>query len=73
MSPVPWPLHRALFAIAGTVLLLSVGLTALVSPWFLLLTAFVGANQLVYAALGDCPASLVLRRLGLRCLWEAPR
>lgn len=73
MSTARWPLHRALFALAGTVVLLSVGLAALVSPWFLLLAAFVGVNQLVYVALGDCPASLVLRRLGLRCLWEAPR
>lgn len=73
MSPVRWPLDRALFALAGSLVLVSVGLALLVSPWFLLLTAFVGANQLVYVALGDCPASLILRRLGLRCLWEAPR
>lgn len=61
-----WPLERALFAIAGSVTLASVLLVALVSPWFLLLTAFVGVNQLVYVAVGDCPASLVLRRAGLR-------
>ena len=39
-----WPLERVLFALAGTVVLLSVALVALVSPWFLLLTAFVGIN-----------------------------
>ena len=58
-----WPLERVLFALAGTVTLLSAGLAALVSPWFLLLTAFVGVNQLLYVALGACPASLVLTRL----------
>jgi hypothetical protein len=57
-----WPLERVLFALAGTVTLLSAGLAAVVSPWFLLLTAFVGINQWVYAVVGACPASVVLRR-----------
>ncbi len=62
-----WPLERVLFALAGTVTLLSVALAALVSPWFLLLTAFVGVNQWLYVLFGACPASLILRRLfGLR-------
>jgi hypothetical protein len=39
-----WPLERVLFALAGTVTLLSAALAAAVSPWFLLLTAFVGVN-----------------------------
>ena len=66
-----WSLERALFAMAGTVVLLSVLLAALVSPWFLLLTAFVGVSQLTYVAVGDCPASLVLRRFGFtaQCSW----
>lgn len=57
-----WPLERVLFAIAGSVTLASVALAVLVSPWFLLLTAFVGANQLRFVAVGDCPVSLLLRR-----------
>jgi hypothetical protein len=62
-----WPLERALFALAGTVTLLSAVLAAVLSPWFLLLTAFVGLNQWLYVAVGDCPASVVLRRVfGLR-------
>ena len=58
-----WPLERVLFALAGTVTLLSAALAALVSPWFLLLTAFVGVNQWLYVAAGACPASLLLTRL----------
>jgi hypothetical protein len=58
-----WPLERVLFALAGTMSLLSAALAALVSPWFLLLTAFVGLNQWLYVLAGACPASLVLRRL----------
>ncbi len=56
-----WPLERVLFALAGTVTLVSVVLAAAVSPWFLLLTAFVGINQWLYVVAGACPASIVLR------------
>ena len=35
-----WPAERVLFALAGTMTLLSAVLAALVSPWFLVLTAF---------------------------------
>jgi hypothetical protein len=62
-----WPLERVLFALAGTMTLLSAALAALISPWFLMLTAFVGVNQWLYVLAGACPASLVLSRaFGLR-------
>ena len=62
-----WPLERVLFALAGSVTLLSALLAATVSPWFLLLTAFVGISQWLYVTVGACPASLVLgRALGVR-------
>ena len=69
--PVRWPLERILFAMAGTMTLLSALLSTLVSPWFLLLTAFVGMNQWMYVTLRGCPASLVLQRFGARaqCRW----
>ena len=57
-----WPLERVLFALAGTVTLLSALLAATVSGWFLLLTAFVGVNQWLYVLVGACPASVILRR-----------
>jgi hypothetical protein len=47
---------------AGSVTLLSVALAVLVSPWFLLLTAFVGVSQLLFVATGACPTSLVIER-----------
>jgi hypothetical protein len=66
-----WPLERVLFALAGTMTLVSVLLAAIVSPWFLLLTVFVGVNQWLYVTVRACPASLVLQRLGVapRCRW----
>jgi len=35
----------------------------LVYPWWLVLAAFVGTNQLAFVAFGDCVASVVLRKL----------
>ena len=66
-----WPLERVLFAMAGSVVLLSALLAALVSPWFLLLTAFVGLSQWAYVATRACPASLLLQRFGVeaQCKW----
>ena len=58
-----WPLERVLFALAGTMTLISAALAATVSPWFLLLTAFVGVNQWLYVTVGACPASLALGRM----------
>jgi len=67
-----WPLERILFAMAGTVALLSALLAALVSPWFLLLTTLVGINQWMYVAFGACPASVVLKKFGVtsQCGWR---
>jgi hypothetical protein len=62
-----WPLERVLFALAGSVTLLPALLAALISPWFLVLTAFVGVNQWLYVMAGACPASILLKRAcGLR-------
>ncbi len=58
-------LDRAVLTVAGTVTLISVLLVALVSSWWLLLTAFVGLNLLQSSFTGFCPAALILRRLGV--------
>ncbi|WP_198347381.1 YgaP family membrane protein [Nocardia terrae] len=58
-------IDRAVLAVAGTVTLLGVVLAVAVSPWFLLLTAFAGVNQLQASLTGFCPAAILLRRLGV--------
>ncbi len=58
-------LDRAVLALAGSITLLSVLLVALVSPWWLLLTAFVGLNQLQASITGLCPAAWVFKRFGV--------
>jgi hypothetical protein len=66
-----WPLERVLFALAATMVGLSVALTLVVSQWFVLLAAFVAVNMSLYVAVAACPASLLLRRAGVqpRCRW----
>ena len=56
---------------AGTITLVSALLASTVSVWFLLPTAFVGVNQLLYITVRNCPASLVLKRFGVtpQCRW----
>lgn len=56
---------HAVRALAGTVVLLSVALTYWVSPWFVLLTLFVGVNLLQSAFTGFCPAEAIFRKMGL--------
>jgi hypothetical protein len=64
-----WSLERVLFALAGSMTLLSVLFALLAGPWFLLLAAFVGVNQWLFVVVGGCPASLLLERVGIdrRC------
>jgi len=50
--------------LAGSMTLLSVALAHFVSPWWLLLTCFVGLNLVQSAFTGFCPPTLVLRKLG---------
>jgi len=61
---VPMTVDKAVFAFAGVMVLLSVALAYLVSPWWLLLTVFVGANLVQSAFTGFCPAAIVFKRMG---------
>ncbi|HJZ44560.1 MAG TPA: DUF2892 domain-containing protein [Hyphomicrobiaceae bacterium] len=57
---------RAVFAFAGMMILTSLALAWYVSPYWLLLTAFVGLNLIQSAFTGFCPAATIFRKLGLR-------
>lgn len=58
-------LDRAVMAFAGILVLASVLLVHFASPWWLLLTAFVGLNLLQASLTGFCPAAIVFRKLGV--------
>jgi len=53
-------------AVAGTVILLSLLLAYTVSPYWYLLTAFVGFNLLQSSVTGFCPLEAILKRTSLR-------
>jgi hypothetical protein len=57
--------ERFVHAFAGTLVLTGIALAQLVSPWFLLLSAFVGANLLQSAFTRFCPLAIVLRKVGM--------
>ena len=59
-------IDRAVLTLAGSMVLVSLALAWLVSPYWLLLTAFVGANMLQASFIGWCPAALMFRWLGVR-------
>ena len=59
-------IDRAVFALAGFMVLLSLLLAHFVSPLWLWLTAFVGLNLLQSAFTGFCPAAIIFKRLGLK-------
>ncbi len=50
--------------LAGSFVLLGTLLAWRVSPWWLLLPGFVGANLIQSAFTGFCPPTLVLEKLG---------
>ncbi len=57
--------ERALRLLAGVVVLGSLALAHWVSPDWLWLTAFAGANLFQSAFTNWCPAMVILKRLGL--------
>jgi hypothetical protein len=59
-------IDRIVLAFAGTVVLLGLLLATLVSPWWLLLCAFVGLNLVQSAFTGFCPLARILKGLGIK-------
>lgn len=59
-------IDRAILAFAGLMILASLVLSQVHNAYWLLLTAFVGANLLQSAFTGFCPAAMILKRLGVR-------
>jgi hypothetical protein len=58
-------MENAIRVLAGTMVLTSLALAHWVSPYWLWLTAFVGANLLQSGFTRFCPAEIVLGKLGL--------
>lgn len=59
-------IDRMVFAFAGAMILLSLVLSYLITPYWLLLAAFVGLNMFQAAFTGFCPVALILKKLGVK-------
>lgn len=59
-------LDRSVMLFAGVMVLLSVVLTAFVSPLFLWFTVFIGLNLIQSSFTGFCPAAMVFKKLGIK-------
>ena len=57
---------RVVMGFAGTVVLVSLALAHFVSPDWLWLTVFVGANLLQSSITGLCPLAKILKAMGVR-------
>jgi glyoxylase-like metal-dependent hydrolase (beta-lactamase superfamily II)/rhodanese-related sulfurtransferase len=62
------PVDRQVQLIAGSMVLVGIGLGLTVSPWFLALSAFFGAGLTFAGATGTCGLALVLMKMP----WNAP-
>lgn len=58
-------MDQAIMRMAGAFILISLGLGYFWTPWFYLITAFVGLNMLQASFTGFCPAVKVFRLLGI--------
>ena len=59
-------IDRLVLMFAGTMILVSTVLAVTISPLFLLLTGFVGANLLQSSFTRFCPLAMLLKRAGVR-------
>lgn len=61
-------IDRWVMRVAGFMILFSLVLSVFASDWWLLLTAFVGANLFQASFTGFCPLASVLKKLGGKAL-----
>lgn len=59
-------IDRFVMAFAGAMVIASLGLGWFISPWFLLLTLFVGLNLLQAAFTSFCPLAMILKKIGVQ-------
>lgn len=55
---------KAVMMFAGFMVLISLALGMYFSPWWFLLTGFVGVNLIQASVTGFCPAAMIFRKAG---------
>jgi len=61
-----WYLERVIWLVAGFMTLLSAVLAYFYSPYWLILTAFIGVNLIIFALTGFCIMANLLVKLGFK-------
>lgn len=61
-----WYLERVIWLLAGIFILLSLALAYFISPYWLILTALVGINLVIFGLTGFCLMANILKKLGLK-------
>jgi hypothetical protein len=61
-----WYLERVIFLMAGILTLIGTILAWTYSMYWLILTALVGLNLLIFALTGFCPSAALMHKLGLK-------
>lgn len=61
-----WYLERSIFLIAGVMILLSLALAFFVNKYWLILTALVGMNLVIFALSGFCIMANILTKAGIK-------
>lgn len=64
--------ERIVLMMAGIFILLSLALSQLHHPYWLWVTAFVGANLLQSSFTGFCPLAIILKKMGVPTEQPAP-
>jgi len=59
-------IDRLVMRFAGTMILVSLLLSVVHSPYWLWFTAFVGANLLQSSFTGFCPLAIILKKIGIK-------
>ena len=59
-------LDRVILMFAGFMVLVSVALGVYISPYWHLLTVFVGLNLIQSSFTGFCPADMIFKKLGVK-------
>lgn len=57
---------KAVMMFAGFMVLISLALGIYLSPWWFLLTGFVGLNLIQASVTGFCPAAMIFKKVGCR-------
>jgi hypothetical protein len=59
-------INRIVLGFAGSMVLISLLLSVVHSPYWLWFTAFVGANLLQSSITGFCPLAIILKAIGIK-------